>query len=86
MRPELIVAGKELRDHVTSRRFLIIFAILLLISVYSIVTGMDQYNQMLDSYKQNQQQSQQQDWFKEQVAVSPETDRGRPGKRRFAGH
>ena len=69
MRPELIVAGKELRDHVTSRRFLIIFAILMLISVYSIVTGMDQYNKMLDNYKDGQQQSQQQDWFKEQVAA-----------------
>jgi ABC-2 type transport system permease protein len=69
MRPELIVAGKELRDHVTSRRFLIIFAILLLISVYSIVTGMDQYNKSLDYYKDNQQQSQQQEWFKEQVAA-----------------
>jgi ABC-2 type transport system permease protein len=69
MRPELIVAGKELRDHVTSRRFLIIFAILLLISVYSIFTGMDQYNKTLESYKDSQQQSQQQDWFKEQVAA-----------------
>lgn len=65
MRPELIIAGKELRDHVTSRRFLIIFAILMLISVYSIVTGMDQYNKLLDSYKDNQQQ----DWYKEQVTV-----------------
>ena len=64
MRPELIVAGKELRDHVTSRRFLIIFAILLLISVYSIVTGMDQYNKTLDSYKE----SQQQDWYQQQIA------------------
>ncbi len=63
MRPELIVAGKELRDHVTSRRFLIIFAILLLISVYSIVTGMDQYNKTLDSYKE----SQQQDWYQKQI-------------------
>jgi ABC-2 type transport system permease protein len=63
MRPELIVAGKEFRDHVTSKRFLIIFAILLLISVYSIVSGMDQYNKTLDSYKQNQQQ----DWYKEQI-------------------
>ncbi|HEY3274499.1 MAG TPA: ABC transporter permease subunit [Methanocella sp.] len=63
MRPELIVAGKELRDHVTSRRFLIIFAILLLISMYSIVTGMDEYNKTLDNYKETQQQP----WYQEQI-------------------
>jgi ABC-2 type transport system permease protein len=63
MRPELIVAGKEIRDHVTSKRFLIVFAILLLISVYSIVSGMDLYNKQIDSYKDMQQQ----DWWKQQV-------------------
>jgi ABC-2 type transport system permease protein len=31
MRPELIVAGKEFRDHITRKRFLILFAILLLL-------------------------------------------------------
>ncbi|MGA9138622.1 MAG: ABC transporter permease subunit [Methanocella sp.] len=64
MMPVLIVAGKEFRDHVTSRRFLAIFAILMLFSIYSIGTGMDQYNKTLDMYKQNQQQ----DWYKEQIA------------------
>jgi ABC-2 type transport system permease protein len=63
MRPELIVAGKEFRDHVTSRRFIVIFAVLLLISAYSIVTGMDQYNKSLDMYKENQQQ----DWYQQQI-------------------
>jgi ABC-2 type transport system permease protein len=64
MRPELIVAGKEFRDHVTSKRFLIIFAILLLVCAYAIVSGMDNYNKSLDSYKQSQQQP----WFQEQIA------------------
>jgi ABC-2 type transport system permease protein len=64
MRPELIVAGKEFRDHVTSKRFLIIFAILLLVCAYAIVSGMDNYNKTLDNYKQNQQQP----WFQQQIA------------------
>ncbi|OPY29046.1 MAG: ABC-2 family transporter protein [Methanocella sp. PtaU1.Bin125] len=64
MRPELIVAGKEFRDHVTSKRFIVIFTILLLFSIYSIGTGMDQYNKTLDMYKQNQQQ----DWYQQEIA------------------
>ncbi len=51
MRPELIVAEKEFRDHVASKRFLIVFAILLLLSLYGVYTGMDAYNQKLDQYK-----------------------------------
>lgn len=68
MRPEFIVAGKEFRDHLTSKRFLIIFAILLLLSVISMAQGMDQYNQMLESYKQAAAENPQQPWFKEQIA------------------
>lgn len=68
MRPELIVAGKEFRDHLTSKRFIIVFAVLMLLAVYSMVTGMSQYNQMLEDYKKNAADSQQQPWFQEQVA------------------
>jgi ABC-2 type transport system permease protein len=68
MRPELIVAEKEFRDHLTSKRFLIIFAILLLLSVISMAQGMDQYNQTLESYKQAAAENPQQPWFQEQVA------------------
>jgi ABC-2 type transport system permease protein len=64
MKPELIVAAKEFRDHVTSKRFLVIFAILLLMCAYAIVTGMDQYNKTLDNYKQNQKQP----WYQQQIA------------------
>ena len=67
MRPELIVAGKEFRDHITSRRFILIFAILLLISIYVIATGMSDYNKSIESYKTSQQQNQQEQWFKDQV-------------------
>ncbi len=54
MRPELIVAEKEFRDHITSKRFIVIFGILLLLAVYAISTGMDSYNQKLDVYKNPQ--------------------------------
>jgi ABC-2 type transport system permease protein len=54
MRPELIVAEKEFRDHVTSKRFIVVFGILLLLSIYAINTGMDSYNQKLDVYKNPQ--------------------------------
>jgi ABC-2 type transport system permease protein len=51
MRPELIVAEKEFRDHVTSKRFIVIFGILMLLAIWAISTGMDSYNQKLDVYK-----------------------------------
>ncbi len=51
MRPELIVAEKEFRDHISSKRFIIVFAILLMLSFYGVYTGMDSYNKQLDNYK-----------------------------------
>ncbi len=69
MRQELIVAGKEFRDHLTSRRFLAIFGVLLLLAAVGMVTGMDQYSKSLEDYKKSQAEYQQQPWFKEQVAA-----------------
>ena len=54
MRPELIVAEKEFRDHLTSKRFIAILVIFMLLAVYAMVTGMNSYNQSLDSYKTQQ--------------------------------
>ena len=68
MRPELIVAGKEFRDHISSKRFIIIFAILMLLSVYGMVNGLGQYNQILDQYKQSAQTNPQQQWYQDEVA------------------
>lgn len=51
MRPLLVVAEKEFRDHITSKRFVVIFGIMLLLSIYAINSGMDNYNQQLDRYK-----------------------------------
>jgi hypothetical protein len=50
-RSELIIAEKEFRDHVTSKRFIIVFGILLLLAVYSLNAGMNNYNQKLGTYK-----------------------------------
>ncbi len=52
MRPELIIAEKEFRDHVTSKRFVVIFGIMLLLGIYAINSGMDSYNRQLDQYKE----------------------------------
>ncbi len=68
MKPELIVAGKEFRDHITSKRFLVIFAVLMLVAVISMAGGMSQYNESLDNYKKQTAENAQQDWYKEQVA------------------
>lgn len=57
MRPELIIAEKEFRDHIMSKRFIAILAILLMLSAYGVVTGMDAYNQKLEQYKNPQGQS-----------------------------
>lgn len=67
MRPELIVAEKEFRDHLTSRRFMAIFVILLLLCTFGLVKGMSDYNETLDSYKKQHQQQQQEPWYQETV-------------------
>ncbi len=51
MRPELIVAEKEFRDHLTSKRFLAIFGIFLILSFYGVYSGMDAYDKALEQYK-----------------------------------
>ena len=55
MIPELIIAEKEFRDCFSSKRFLIIFVILLLLSFYGVYTGIDNYNQRLEQYNNDQQ-------------------------------
>ena len=50
-RPELIIAEKEFRDHFTSKRFIVVFGILLLLALNAVTMGMDAYNKKLDVYK-----------------------------------
>jgi ABC-2 type transport system permease protein len=52
--PLKVIAGKEFRDHVRSRRFLILFGILLIIALTGLVAGMVQYQNDLDDYNQAQ--------------------------------
>lgn len=67
MRPELIVAEKEFRDHLTSKRFIAILVIFMLLAIYAMVTGMTTYSQSLDSYKQQKASN---DQYKQQTIDS----------------
>ncbi|WP_424359000.1 ABC transporter permease subunit [Methanocella sp. MCL-LM] len=69
MRSELIVAAKEFRDHLTSKRFILIFAVLMLVCIYSMVNGMGDYQKQLDQYKKSAAENPQQPWYQEQVAM-----------------
>ncbi|MDD3070144.1 MAG: ABC transporter permease subunit [Methanoculleus horonobensis] len=53
------VARKEFSDHITSRRFIIILGLLLVISAISIHEGIGQYNDSLESYTEQLQQMQE---------------------------
>ncbi len=52
------VARKEFSDHITSRRFIIILGLLLVISAIGIHAGIGSYNTMLESYNQQLQHMQ----------------------------
>ena len=51
----LNVARKEFSDHITSRRFVIILGLLLVISTISIYEGIEQYNDSLEAYTEQLQ-------------------------------
>lgn len=51
MESMFIVAEKELKDQITSKRFIAILAIFMLLALYAMVTGMDSYNKSLQYYK-----------------------------------
>jgi ABC-2 type transport system permease protein len=57
MRPEFVVAVKEFKDYLTSKRFLLIFAVLVLMSIAAIISGMGTYNEQIAAYNQNLQQA-----------------------------
>jgi ABC-2 type transport system permease protein len=48
---EFIIAEREFRDSITSKRFIIIIAILLLLTTYSLIIGINNYNSELGNYK-----------------------------------
>lgn len=47
-----VVAKKEFLDHVMGKKFLVILAILMLISLLAMHQGVESYNEQLDSYKE----------------------------------
>ncbi len=49
----LIVAKKEFSDHLTSQKFLVILALLLMFALLGMHQGVDQYNRYLEEYNQN---------------------------------
>lgn len=51
MRTELIIAEKEFRDHLTSRRFLALLTVMLLLSIYGMYNGLSDYANQLNDYK-----------------------------------
>lgn len=59
MRPELIVAVKEFKDYLSSKRFLLIFAVLVLMSIAGVISGIGSYNEQLATYNANLQQASQ---------------------------
>ena len=52
MRPEFIVAVKEFKDYLTSKRFLLIFAVLLIMCIAAVIAGVSSYNSQLSTYNQ----------------------------------
>jgi len=48
--PVMIVAAKEFKDYLSSKRFLLIFAVLLLICIAAIIAGVSSYNSQLSTY------------------------------------
>ena len=50
MKTEFIVATKEFKDHLTSKRFLLIFTVLILMSIAAIITGVGYYHSQLANY------------------------------------
>ena len=63
-----MVAAKEFRDHITSKRFLMIFAVLMLLSVVGVIAGVDDYNRSLSGYKDRLQQQSGDPAFQQMVA------------------
>lgn len=67
----LNVARKEFSDHITSRRFIIILALFLVISAISIHEGIEQYNDNLESYNEQLQWMNDNDEY-EKIGWMPE--------------
>jgi ABC-2 type transport system permease protein len=67
------VARKEFIDHITSKKFILILALFLIISAYSMHVGMDYYNMRLESYKEQISQIKEEEgpvrWMPEKPSI-----------------
>ncbi|HJH25279.1 MAG TPA: ABC transporter permease [Methanophagales archaeon] len=67
------VARKEFVDHLTSKKFILILALFLIISAYSMHVGMDHYNNRLESYKEQISQIEEEEgpvrWMPEKPSI-----------------
>jgi ABC-2 type transport system permease protein len=59
MRSELAIAEREFKDYLTSMRFLLIFAVLVLMTVAAVISGVSTYDSQIASYNQDLQQASQ---------------------------
>ncbi len=57
MRPEFVVAEKEFKDYLNSKRFLLLFGLLGLLTIIGAITGINDYNSDLATYNSNLQQA-----------------------------
>ena len=53
--PVLIVAAKEFKDYLASKRFLALFGVLALLTIIGAITGLINYNEQLSTYNSNLQ-------------------------------
>ena len=72
------VVRKEFIDHLTSRKFLIILAVFLIISMYSMHAGIGEYNEALENYKERISQIGEEEGPCPQVDPSSRSCEGRP--------
>jgi len=68
MKGFLIVAEKELRDYFTGKRFIALFAVVILLCIAGMVLGLAGYNEQLKSYKTAQASQSTDPYFEQRIA------------------
>ena len=50
----IVISEKEFMDHIYSCKFLLILSIILIVTIIGMITGSAEYNEMIESYNENQ--------------------------------
>ena len=50
----MVISDKEFMDHLSSRKFLMILAIILAVTIIGMITGSVEYNNEIEEYNSNQ--------------------------------